>query len=214
MVLLGLLDYGTLGTLFKTLEKRLTLVQKRRNAGRIVVKGNDDDPSSSAVQFALSSFRILKHYLPFLGQLHLAIFFVQGAFYEFSKRMLGIYYLLYKRSIDGQDVSTRSILKYLVWISMMNSVLTCVQDSLFLVKNWSVKPDNLQKSISSEEDNIPDAGKRCTLCLEQRKNVSVTPCGHLFCWECIIDWLRKKQECPVCRDHFSPSRVVPLQNFT
>jgi len=213
MVLLGMLDYGTLGTLVKTLEKKLTQVQKRRKAGRIVAKEHEDH-SSPTVQFAFTSFRIFKHYLPFLGQLHLAIFFVQGTFYEFSKRILGIYYLLYKQSIGGEDVSTRSILKYLMWISVMNSVLTCVQDSLFLVKNWSVKPDNLQESVSTEANGIPDTGRRCTLCLEQRKNVGVTPCGHLFCWECIIDWLLKKQECPVCRDNFSPSRVVPLQNYT
>lgn len=37
--------------------------------------------------------RIFKHYLPLMNQLHLALFFLQGSFYHFSKRLLGIHYV-------------------------------------------------------------------------------------------------------------------------
>lgn len=37
--------------------------------------------------------RFCQHFLPLLSQLHLAIFYVNGRFYEFSKRISGINYV-------------------------------------------------------------------------------------------------------------------------
>jgi len=54
---------------------------------------------------------------------------------------------------------------------------------------------------------------KCSLCWDQRKNTACTPCGHLFCWLCILQWLQTKEECPLCRENVQPSRIVPLFNF-
>uniref|UniRef100_A0A0E9WTM6 RING-type E3 ubiquitin transferase n=1 Tax=Anguilla anguilla TaxID=7936 RepID=A0A0E9WTM6_ANGAN len=40
-----------------------------------------------------------------------------------------------------------------------------------------------------------------------------TPCGHLFCWECITEWCNTKAECPLCREKFQPQRLVYLRNY-
>jgi len=67
-----------------------------------------------------------------------------------------------------------------------------------------------QKRLNSRNSE----GKSCLLCLDQRRNTSITPCGHLFCWECIIKHLQKSQNCPFCRKMCLAQNVIYLQNFT
>ena len=54
--------------------------------------------------------------------------------------------------------------------------------------------------------------RKCTLCLEEMKDPSVTTCGHVFCWTCIGDWIREKPECPLCRQAILGQHVLPLRN--
>jgi peroxin-10 len=59
---------------------------------------------------------------------------------------------------------------------------------------------------------IPTKQQRnCTLCLEEYKDPSVTTCGHVFCWNCISDWLRERPECPLCRSQVLSQHVLPLR---
>ncbi|KAA6411876.1 MAG: peroxisome biosynthesis (Peroxin-10) [Lasallia pustulata] len=55
------------------------------------------------------------------------------------------------------------------------------------------------------------AQRRCTLCLEEMREPSVTTCGHVFCWGCIKDWVREKPECPLCRQAVLGQHVLPLR---
>lgn len=55
--------------------------------------------------------------------------------------------------------------------------------------------------------------RKCTLCLEAYKDPSVTTCGHVFCWECVMDWVKEKAECPLCRQSVSAQKVLPLRGY-
>ena len=42
----------------------------------------------------------------------------------------------------------------------------------------------------------------CSICLEEityNENFSITPCKHIFCFNCITKSLKKNQNCPCCR---------------
>lgn len=53
----------------------------------------------------------------------------------------------------------------------------------------------------------------CPLCLNERNETISTPCGHLFCLECLIEWMRVKSECPMCRTPCPINSCIPLINF-
>lgn len=57
----------------------------------------------------------------------------------------------------------------------------------------------------------PKQQRKCTLCLEPMKDPSVTTCGHVFCWTCILGWVDEKPECPLCRQSVLGQHVLPLR---
>ena len=63
-----------------------------------------------------------------------------------------------------------------------------------------------------EKEFDSNSSNRCQLCLEKVPNTA-TPCGHLFCWTCLAEWLRARNRCPFCRETVVPSRIVPLMNL-
>ena len=147
---------------------------------------------------------------------HLVLFYFLGSHYQVSKRLTGIQYTAIRSWMAGSGSET--IYRILGFVTLSQLLITII------LKYWSRKSaeDETQRFLTTsstaivhDEDQQPvvvEAKHKCSLCLDRRRNSTATPCGHLFCWDCILDWMENKNECPICRAKFTPSRLVYLQN--
>ncbi|XP_055697029.1 peroxisome biogenesis factor 10 [Phlebotomus papatasi] len=153
----------------------------------------------------------VKDSLPYWKTAHRAWFYIFAGKYHISKRITGINYLLVRYWIN----STMSMNAYRIL-----GVITLLQLGIVLLKSLKNLREDLQR-IKPEETLKPkfsnqafQSQKICVLCLEPRTNTSSTPCGHLFCWHCIMDSLDQRNVCPVCREAVEKRSVVPLMNYS
>lgn len=108
-----------------------------------------------------------------------------------------------------------------LWITLAHSRYAVYQLSLLaqqpmLTKNVYNNSNlcfQVADSLPSQKNASSTVTTKCSLCWDERKNTACTPCGHLFCWHCILQWLQTKYECPLCRESVQPSRIVPLLNY-
>jgi peroxin-10 len=171
---------------------------------------------------------ISRFLLTFIERTHKIFFYLTGSYYNLSKTITRIRYLIYTRttsdsmSIESKINHTMKLLSLCLCIQhIIESYTLLKQIALSITQHRhqlnviaEVEKDKEKKIISDDSTSSTDY-VRCPLCYELAiSNVALIPeCGHVFCWECIHTWVIENQTCPLCKTNTMQSRIVHLINY-
>ncbi|XP_050499884.1 peroxisome biogenesis factor 10-like [Diabrotica virgifera virgifera] len=160
------------------------------------------DLRSDVKSLLLKCIAILKEEKSTLKRIHNALFYMDGRYYNISNRVTGIQYVLLRQWLED-DTFTGSF-SILGNLSLFYVLLSFVM-KMFI-------PSSSYNTLESEMSAVTSK-KGCILCAENIKSACSTPCGHIFCWNCIYESLQYQKNCPICREEVNSSRIIFLQNF-
>lgn len=173
--------------------------------------------------------------------IHIALFYFKGEFYSLSKRIFGLRYAFGHNkdeqkiqrtgnySLLGGIMILQFVVKFLISLKNYNDDLIKASkkeeqdlnsqtedriENIEQLVNLSQNYDsNLIIDLSDEKQlpYLPENSRNCMLCLSPMVNPSAANCGHLFCWDCIVDWIREHPECPLCRQQCLEQHLLPLK---
>ena len=75
---------------------------------------------------------------------------------------------------------------------------------------WRTKYKILPIVFQPPKKEIP--AKECPICLNNMDISVPLPCGHIFHGDCILDWIDRKRNCPICRLPLEWSIVLKKNN--
>ena len=92
--------------------------------------------------------------------------------------------------------SNNTINNYIVDLSIINNREFFIPSSeiINLINRDIISEEDLEKNSIKIETKY-----ECSICFDEKEKGILLNCEHIFCEECIKIWIKKKNNCPICR---------------
>ena len=122
------------------------------------------------------------------------------------------YYIYLIYNITVNDISK---LRSLIQESILNiggefNSLTSQLRKFIISLNKIENDHNLVHKNSNKKNDSQDLNE-CPICLDKKSDIHISPCGHMFCFDCIKKL--KDRKCPICRNNIRGIREHPEFHF-
>ena len=77
-----------------------------------------------------------------------------------------------------------------------------------------IKNTKTSRLPNTNETETTKKTMTCLICYGEMEEICVTPCGHLFCHECITEWLKTSERCPICNSALQKTQLIKLKAVT